>query len=170
MPQKRPSQPSEMDESRELISRAQTGDARAFNELFARHRAAVHRVIAGRLGRSLRGRIDPSDVVQDAQIEVLERMTEYVVPANALWIMVLANCYSAALEAASACGRFAARYRTRAVTSRRRNQGLHTASPPGFGRPVAQPAGCQPRAGESTAPRLESAGRGRSRHSRHAGV
>ena len=45
---------------------AQGGDPLAFDELFARHRAALYRAVARRLGRSLGRRIDPSDVVQEA--------------------------------------------------------------------------------------------------------
>jgi RNA polymerase sigma-70 factor, ECF subfamily len=72
-------QPAETEATRDLLSRAQAGDSRAIDELFARHRAALHSVVVRRMGRSLRGRIDPSDVVQEAQLEVIERMPEYVV-------------------------------------------------------------------------------------------
>jgi RNA polymerase sigma-70 factor (ECF subfamily) len=72
-------QPAETDETRDLLLRAQAGDARAFEELFAQNRAAIHSAVVQRLGRTLRGRIDPSDVVQDAQLEVVERMADYVV-------------------------------------------------------------------------------------------
>ncbi len=70
-------QPTETDETRELLLRVQAGDPRAFNELFARHRGALYRVVARRLGASLRGRIDPSDVVQEAHIEAMARLDEY---------------------------------------------------------------------------------------------
>ena len=65
------------DESSGLLRRALDGDATAFDELFGRHRAAMHRAVARRLGPSLRNRFDPSDVVQEAQVEALERLDEF---------------------------------------------------------------------------------------------
>jgi RNA polymerase sigma-70 factor (ECF subfamily) len=69
---------SETDETRELLVRAQAGDRRACDDLFARHRAMLRRVVAGRIGPLLRRRIDPSDVVQDAQVDALERLADYI--------------------------------------------------------------------------------------------
>ena len=65
------------DESDRLLRRALEGDAPAFGELFGRHRAAMHRAVSRRLGPSLRNRFDPSDVVQEAQVEALERLDEF---------------------------------------------------------------------------------------------
>jgi RNA polymerase sigma-70 factor (ECF subfamily) len=67
------------DESGGLIRRALDGDADAFDALFGRHRGVVHRAVARRMGPSLRGRLDPSDVVQEAQVEALERLDEFAV-------------------------------------------------------------------------------------------
>jgi RNA polymerase sigma-70 factor (ECF subfamily) len=71
-------QPAETDETRDLLLKVEAGDPRAFDQLFARHRAALYRVVARRLGSSLRGRIDPSDVVQEAQIDAMRRLDEYL--------------------------------------------------------------------------------------------
>ena len=68
----------ETDETRDLLLKVETGDRCAFNELFARHRAALYRVVARRLGSSMRRRIDPSDVVQEAQIDAINRLDEFV--------------------------------------------------------------------------------------------
>jgi len=70
---------AETDETQELLLRIQSGDTGAFDELFARHRAALHQAVARRLGPLLRARIDPSDVVQEAQLDAMERLAEYVV-------------------------------------------------------------------------------------------
>jgi RNA polymerase sigma-70 factor (ECF subfamily) len=67
----------ESDDSGRLLRRALDGDSPAFGELFGRHRAAMHRAVARRLGPSLRNRFDPSDVVQEAQVEALARLDEF---------------------------------------------------------------------------------------------
>jgi RNA polymerase sigma-70 factor (ECF subfamily) len=69
---------SETDETSELLDRARQGDAEAFDRLFGRHREGLRRVVARRLDRSLRGRLDPSDVVQEAQMEALKRLSDYL--------------------------------------------------------------------------------------------
>jgi RNA polymerase sigma-70 factor (ECF subfamily) len=69
--------PDETDETRDLLLKVEAGDLRAVDELFARHRTALYRVVARRLGSSLRGRIDPSDVVQEAQIDAINRLDEF---------------------------------------------------------------------------------------------
>ncbi len=69
---------SETDETFELLDRARHGDAGAFDRLFGRHREGLRRVVARRLDRSLRGRLDPSDVVQEAQMEALKRLSDYL--------------------------------------------------------------------------------------------
>jgi RNA polymerase sigma-70 factor (ECF subfamily) len=68
----------EADDTCDLLVRAEAGDPQAFDDLFARHRATLHRVAARRLGRCLRPRIDPSDVVQEAQIDALEGLADFI--------------------------------------------------------------------------------------------
>ena len=68
---------AESEETGDLLRRAREGDSLALDELFGRHRAALYRVVARRLGRSPNARIDPSDVVQEAQVEALGRLEEY---------------------------------------------------------------------------------------------
>ncbi len=53
-------------------------DERALVELFAQNRARLRRMVRLRLDRRLQGRVDPSDVVQEAHIEVARRSAEYV--------------------------------------------------------------------------------------------
>ncbi len=50
----------------------------ALGELFRRHRARLRRMVDLRLDRRIRGREDPSDVIQDAFVEASERLEEYV--------------------------------------------------------------------------------------------
>ena len=66
-----------MDESR-LVQRVKEGDRQALDELFACHRDRLLRMVRLRLDRRLRGRIDPSDVIQDTHLEALQRLPEYL--------------------------------------------------------------------------------------------
>ena len=52
-------------------------DGHELAELFDRHRARLRRMVQVRLDRRLQGRVDPSDVLQEAQIDVLRRAAEY---------------------------------------------------------------------------------------------
>jgi RNA polymerase sigma-70 factor (ECF subfamily) len=61
-----------------LIERSQAGDREALNELFSRHRERLRRMVEMRLDRQLQARVDASDVVQDAYVEAVQRLGEYL--------------------------------------------------------------------------------------------
>jgi RNA polymerase sigma-70 factor (ECF subfamily) len=61
-----------------LLAQACGGDRAAFDRLFDRFRAALRQFIDVRLDRQLRARLDPSDVVQEAQLEAFQRLAEFV--------------------------------------------------------------------------------------------
>ena len=61
-----------------LLVRAGQGDVAARDELLARHRARLWRMIAVRLDRRMAARVDASDVVQDALTEAAGRLSDYV--------------------------------------------------------------------------------------------
>jgi RNA polymerase sigma-70 factor (ECF subfamily) len=65
-------------DSIQLIERAKTGDSAAMNDLFARHRDRLRRMVQMRLDCRLQGRIDASDVIQDAFLEASRRLEEYL--------------------------------------------------------------------------------------------
>jgi RNA polymerase sigma-70 factor, ECF subfamily len=67
--------PSELDR---LLSRAAAGDAEAWRALFDHDRDRLRRMVALRMDRRLQGRIDPSDVLQEAHIEAMTRLPEYL--------------------------------------------------------------------------------------------
>ena len=56
-------------EMAELIGRAVGGDEVAASELFSRYRDRLRKMVQLRLDRRLYGRVDASDVVQEATIE-----------------------------------------------------------------------------------------------------
>ena len=61
----------------ELVRRAAEGDESALAELFARHRTRLRQMIRLRLDRRLQGRVDPSDVLQDAFIDLSAKLPGY---------------------------------------------------------------------------------------------
>jgi RNA polymerase sigma-70 factor (ECF subfamily) len=65
-------------ESVDLIERAQAGDREALNALLARHRDRLRRMVEMRLDTRLQARLDASDVLQEAYVEVVERLEEYL--------------------------------------------------------------------------------------------
>jgi RNA polymerase sigma-70 factor (ECF subfamily) len=67
--------PSETDR---LLAQAASGDAQMLGTLLAQHRDRLRRMISLRLDRRLQGRIDPSDVIQEAYIDASARIGEYV--------------------------------------------------------------------------------------------
>lgn len=60
-----------------LVRRAQSGDEQATAELFMRHRERLRGMVRLRLDRRLQGRVDPSDVLQDAYVDVAKRIEDY---------------------------------------------------------------------------------------------
>jgi len=61
-----------------LLLRAGRGDDRARDELLARHRARLWRMVAVRLDRRVAVRVDASDIVQEALTEAAGRLPDYL--------------------------------------------------------------------------------------------
>src|SRR5438105_15626413 len=61
-----------------LLELAHAGDQAALNELFARHRPRLRRMVELRLDRRLQARVDASDVIQEAYVEAFTRLDEYL--------------------------------------------------------------------------------------------
>jgi RNA polymerase sigma-70 factor (ECF subfamily) len=68
---------SNSDDTQHLVTRAAGGDAQALTELMERYRARLKRMVGLRMDRRLQGRVDASDVVQEALIEASRRLDEY---------------------------------------------------------------------------------------------
>jgi RNA polymerase sigma-70 factor, ECF subfamily len=85
----------------DLLERARAGDSQALNDIFARHRDRLRRMVELRLDGRLRARLDASDVVQDAYLEVARRLEEYLreprVPLF-LWLRLVVGERLAALH------------------------------------------------------------------------
>jgi RNA polymerase sigma-70 factor (ECF subfamily) len=65
-------------ETLHLLARVRQGDQQALEELIVRHRHALRRFVELRLDARLNPRLDPSDVVQEAQLEVARRIHDYL--------------------------------------------------------------------------------------------
>jgi RNA polymerase sigma-70 factor (ECF subfamily) len=63
--------------SDDLLVRAKAGDDRALGDLFARNRQRLERMIRLRLDRRLHSRLDPTDVLQEAYVDIARRFPEY---------------------------------------------------------------------------------------------
>lgn len=81
-------------ETQRLLEQLQAGDAQARDQLLARHRMFLHRIVELRLDPRLRARVDASDVVQEVQLDAFRRLPDYVqrrpMPFR-LWLRKTAN-------------------------------------------------------------------------------
>jgi RNA polymerase sigma-70 factor (ECF subfamily) len=69
---------NQANDTADLLQRARAGDQAAVNDLFTRHRDRLRRMVELRLDRRLQGRIDASDVIQDAYLDVVSRLDDYL--------------------------------------------------------------------------------------------
>ena len=65
-------------ETNDLLQRAAEGDSQGWGVLLTRHSERLRRMIALRLDQRLQGRIDASDVLQEAYLEAWSRLAEYL--------------------------------------------------------------------------------------------
>ena len=82
----------ESGEPQEQLRRLAAGDQQALAELFARYRDRLRRMVKLRLDRRLQGRIDASDVLQDAYLDAARRFAEYAANPTMpffLWLRLL---------------------------------------------------------------------------------
>lgn len=80
--------------SEELLNAVRAGDPRAIERLFDLHRARLRRMVELRLNRKLWGRIDPSDVVQDAMLQAARNLDDYARDPQVsayLWLRALTH-------------------------------------------------------------------------------
>ncbi len=61
-----------------LLERLRHGDSAALDELLARSRPALRDFVEFHLDPRLRARVDPSDVVQETQLELVRRMDDFL--------------------------------------------------------------------------------------------
>ncbi len=62
----------------QLLDRACGGDPRAVEQLLARHRRRLQRMVTVRMDSRLKSRVDPSDIVQDTLMHAARLLPEYL--------------------------------------------------------------------------------------------
>lgn len=75
-----------------LLERARAGDVQAGAELFGYFRGRLRQMVRLRMDRRLQGRLDPSDVLQEAYLDVNRRLAEYAADPKLpffLWLRLL---------------------------------------------------------------------------------
>ncbi|HZU35449.1 MAG TPA: hypothetical protein VFA18_06065 [Gemmataceae bacterium] len=65
-------------QTQRLLERARHGEPGAANELLARHRRFLRQIVGLGFDPRLRPRVDPSDVVQETQMEAFRRLDDYL--------------------------------------------------------------------------------------------
>jgi RNA polymerase sigma-70 factor (ECF subfamily) len=77
----------------DLLDRARAGDPHALADLFGRYRDRLKRMVRLRLDRRLQGRIDASDVLQEAYLDLARRAPEFFAQTPTLpfflWLRLL---------------------------------------------------------------------------------
>jgi RNA polymerase sigma-70 factor, ECF subfamily len=73
-----PAMASDSEPGTDLLRRAADGDSAALGEAFSAHRPRLRRMVQLRLDRRLQGRVDPSDVLQEAYLEVARSLADYL--------------------------------------------------------------------------------------------
>src|SRR5215831_13328022 len=83
------------DAQNDLLRRALAGDESALAALFDGYRDRLRRMIRLRLDRRLSGRVDSSDVLQEAYLDVRKRIAEYARDPSSmpfhLWLRLIAG-------------------------------------------------------------------------------
>jgi RNA polymerase sigma-70 factor, ECF subfamily len=84
----------DQDETIKLLNGAHQGDREAVDRLMDRHRDSLHRMIHCRLNPGVAGRVDASDIVQEALLTASRRLADYLqnprMPFHA-WLRQLAR-------------------------------------------------------------------------------
>jgi RNA polymerase sigma-70 factor (ECF subfamily) len=65
-------------ETNRLLQRIAEGDQQSWHLLLAQHLERLRRIVALRLDRRLQGRLDSSDVIQEAYLEATTRLADYL--------------------------------------------------------------------------------------------
>ena len=88
------SMPADRSDVEELVKLAANGDPASWEALLRRYRSRLRRMVCFRLDPRLKGRMDPSDVVQDICLEAWRHLGSYVQQPDIpifLWLRAVAG-------------------------------------------------------------------------------
>ena len=107
----------DLGEGSELLHRVASGEQEAARILFSQYRDRLKRMVHLRLSRRLSGRVDDSDVLQEAFIEVARKLPDYAREPNVFGFgrQFFARVNSG--HAAKAAARLAGRFKSKACHS-----------------------------------------------------
>jgi RNA polymerase sigma-70 factor (ECF subfamily) len=72
------STPGSPSEAHDLLRRAAGGDQACWGAVWTPHALRLRRLVAFRMDQRLQGRIDPSDVIQEASLEAWQHLADYL--------------------------------------------------------------------------------------------
>jgi RNA polymerase sigma-70 factor, ECF subfamily len=70
--------PNDLTDTEQLVEKLRGGDRQALTDLFQRHRDRLRRMVELRMDPRLQARVDASDVLQDAFLDVAARLDSYL--------------------------------------------------------------------------------------------
>jgi RNA polymerase sigma-70 factor (ECF subfamily) len=70
--------PNDLTDTEQLVEKLRGGDRQALTDLFQRHRDRLRRMVELRMDPRLQSRVDASDVLQDAFLDVAARLDSYL--------------------------------------------------------------------------------------------
>jgi RNA polymerase sigma-70 factor (ECF subfamily) len=73
-----PATPDNSSETNRLLQRVAAGEQEVWGELLLRHQERLRGMVAVRMDRRLQGRIDPSDVLQEAYLQASLQLADYL--------------------------------------------------------------------------------------------
>lgn len=92
--------PLDSDATNGMLRQVAAGQTEPLGQFLAEHRARLRRMVATRLDPRLRGRVDPSDIVQECQLDSARRIDEFLAQPSMpffLWLrLIAAQCLAQA--------------------------------------------------------------------------
>ena len=80
----------DLEQTVELVQRAQGGDTQAFDALLERYQERVHRLVRSRMGGELRREADSLDMVQEAMVDVCQGFERFEQRSESAFVSWLA--------------------------------------------------------------------------------
>jgi RNA polymerase sigma-70 factor (ECF subfamily) len=91
-----PSIAGDSSDTNHLLDRVAAGDKELWGSLLTKHRERLRYMVSLRLDRRLQGRIDPSDVIQEAYLDASVQLSEYLKERSIpffLWLRLVTACW-----------------------------------------------------------------------------